>query len=160
MFEQYTDEELYKLDSLKYNPIMAKEARCRQVANEYKDMSDNELLDLISEMHSKVFKAHQRTFGKVHTWSLNTDHLFLELRRRELKRKGVTELPIEIVYSDEEMELQVKIDNEYGMINHLEYLIEEEEASASPDLGKIEEYKMKIVEVDKRIEELEKEQDG
>lgn len=42
----------------------------------------------------------------------------------------------------------------------MEARIEKEETSASPDLGKNEEYKAKSVEVDKRIKELEKEQEG
>lgn len=102
MFEQYTDKELAKPSLLGGNSDMFDELECRRIANKYKNMGDEELEDLIDKIHTDIFEAHQGTSGKVNMGFINTSSISLELHRREFKRKGVAELPIEIVYSDEE----------------------------------------------------------
>jgi hypothetical protein len=154
MFEQYTDVELKRIAWETDNSDMKSEYFCRETAEEYKNMDDREISAIISKrMNARlIFKI--KSSGKVNVGPIYVEHLFIELRRRQLKRKGVVELPIEIIYSDEEQQMFWEASREEREITRLEKEIENEKNTQFPNLEKIKKHEEEIEKLNGKINAL------
>jgi hypothetical protein len=150
MFEQYTYEELIKLTNAVdeadrcWRPNDNVWAIYDQLKKIYKDSDEVDLYMIHKERKESMVEP-----------------LYLELRRREEKRNGVKELPIEVVYPEltkEEVERYELWNREVGPYIKtkvdMEWDIKNEKEITNPDLEKIKKCEEEIKKADEQIDFL------
>jgi hypothetical protein len=139
MFENMTTDQLINSPQSDYD--MIQEHKCRLIAEEYKDKSDAELEELIiSEFQLRLRRKHISiaVIKNVHThyprpFSHEIAHnLRRELYRREMKQKGVKELPSKFKKLTQD-EFDLLVESFKTRRKELENLIESEKTSITPN---------------------------
>jgi hypothetical protein len=154
MFEQYSTEHLRKLalsmDNEGVYKEMFKEIRCRANAEKYKNLNYNEILELIHKRNSLNLQPNESRHGYTYRAHYPIEHLFLELQRRSMKKRGIKKLPIEEKFTKDEEKDFGELEQCKESIKRLEEDIIKGKGSIYSDIKNII-YKKNIEKLEKKI---------